>query len=167
MIACVDVDYPEQGGARAACLVIPEWTAAQPAAEYLCRIDEVAAYEPGSFYKRELPCVLAVLERVREVIELIVIDGYVTLDAGGRAGMGAHLYAALDQRVPVIGVAKHPFRGYHGAIELLRGSSARPLYVTAIGIDAEAAANDIRRMHGRFRLPTVLKRVDRLCRDGV
>jgi deoxyribonuclease V len=48
----------------------------------------------------------------------------------------------------------------------LRGDSSRPLYVTALGVDVETAAEDVRRMHGRFRLPTMLKRADRLCRDS-
>jgi deoxyribonuclease V len=64
----------------------------------------------------------------------------------------------------VVGVAKRPFRGAP-ALEVLRGASARPLYVTAIGIDAAHAADGVRRMHGAHRIPTLLTRVDRLCRD--
>ena len=89
------------------------------------------------------------------------------LDRAGRRGLGAHLYEALARVTPVIGVAKNRFgpRAEQVAIEVLRGASSRPLFVTAIGVDAEAAAADISRMHGEHRLPTMLKRVDRLCRD--
>lgn len=168
MIACIDVDYSDEGSAAAtaACVLFTSWTAAVPAAEYVQRIAKVAEYVPGQFYKRELPCVLAVLELVEQPIELIVIDGYVILDAEGTHGMGGYLYEAFERRTPVIGVAKNRFRANSAAVEVLRGDSKRPLFVTALGIDPEAAAIDIQRMHGRFRLPTLLKRVDRLCRDG-
>ena len=37
---------------------------------------------------------------------------------------------------------------------------SRPLFVTAVGLDPEKS----RLLHGKFRLPTLLKRVDRLAR---
>ena len=42
----------------------------------------------------------------------------------------------------------------------------RPLYVSAVGVDLVNAADNIRRMHGPHRLPTLLKQVDGLCRAG-
>jgi len=35
-----------------------------------------------------------------------------------------------------------------------------------VGVDSQAAAACIQRMHGPSRLPTLLKRVDRLCREA-
>jgi deoxyribonuclease V len=169
MIACIDVDYDEDPAgttATAACVVIPGWSSAKPIAEYVREIGDVAAYVPGRFFERELPCVLAVLELVEHPLALIVIDGYVVLDGDGTWGMGGFLWAALGELVPVVGVAKHPFRANPAAIEVYRGGSKRPLFVTALGVDPQAAANDVQRMHGEHRLPTALKRVDRLCRDG-
>jgi len=49
---------------------------------------------------------------------------------------------------------------------VLRGDSRRPLYVTAAGLDPAAAALHVRSMHGPFRIPTLLKRVDQLCRTS-
>jgi deoxyribonuclease V len=121
---------------------------------------------PGRFFERELPCVLAVLEKVEQALELIVVDGYVLLDAAGTLGMGGHLYEALGRRLPIVGVAKNRFHTNGAAIEVYRGDSKRPLFVTALGVDPQAAAIEVQRMHGEHRLPTVLKRVDRLCRDG-
>ena len=37
-------------------------------------------------------------------LELLVIDGYVTLDPDGRPGLGAHAHAEFG--IPVIGVAE-------------------------------------------------------------
>ena len=62
---------------------------------------------------------------------LLTIDGYADLDPGGRPGLGSR--AAEEFGVPVIGVARSAFRTATHAIAVLRGTSARPLYVTAAG----------------------------------
>ena len=46
----------------------------------------------------------------------------------------------------------------------MRGSSARPLFVTAAGMPAADAAVLVRRMAGRYRLPDALRRADTLAR---
>lgn len=170
MLVCVDVDYrsAEDGrtSALAAAVVFPNWTSSAIAAQHVARIDEVADYEPGQFYKRELPCVLAVLAQVEFGMHGIIVDGYVVLDDRGTWGLGGYLWDALARRLPIVGVAKNPFHGNSAAIPVLRGDSSRPLYVTPLGMDAEQAAADVRSMHGRFRLPTMLGRVDRLCREA-
>ena len=48
----------------------------------------------------------------------------------------------------------------------MRGASKKPLYVTAIGTPVKDAARDVRAMHGAFRVPTLLARADRLCREA-
>jgi len=53
----------------------------------------------------------------------------------------------------VIGVAKTPLRTATHAIAVLRGPSARPLYVTAAGMPRADAADLVRHMAGRRRLP--------------
>jgi deoxyribonuclease V len=47
---------------------------------------------------------------------------------------------------------------------VLRGNSARPLFVTAAGIEVTEAAATVVAMKGKFRLPDVLRRVDALAR---
>ncbi len=86
-------------------------------------------------------------------------DGYVDLDPGGRPGLGAHAHAEFG--VPVIGVAKTAFRTATHAVPVLRGHSARPLYITAAGIPVEEAADLVRHMTGPFRLPDALRRCPR------
>ncbi len=166
MLAALDVAYGAQGAA-AACVLFHRWTDPAEADTRLALVADVAPYEPGAFYRRELPCLLAVLAAVGAPLEAIVVDGYVWLSADGRPGLGAHLYEALGRVAPVIGVAKTSFTGSAFAEPVLRGGSARPLHVTAAGVDAGAAARWIEGMHGPHRLPTLLKRVDRLCRDAL
>jgi deoxyribonuclease V len=163
VLACVDVDY-RAAGAVAACLLFADWPAATATARLVEPIAQVAPYEPGAFYRRELPCLQAVLARVTTPLAAIVIDGYVWLDEARRPGLGAHLWEALGRAVPIVGVAKTAFRANGAARPLLRGDSARPLYVSAAGLDADVAAAHVRAMHGAHRIPTLLKEVDRLCR---
>lgn len=166
MIACLDVGYTG-AVARAACVVINDWRASRPTAECVATIHEVKGYQPGEFYRRELPCIRAVLDKLNQPPTCIVVDGYVWLDGDHRPGLGAHLYETLNHKVPVIGVAKNPFRDTEHATELRRGTSDRPLYITAVGVPIAQAVVNIGAMQGPHRLPTVLKRVDELSRGGI
>jgi len=166
MILAVDVDYHASGSATVAGVLFPTWESAEPARELAMEIGEVERYLPGNFYLRELPCIRRLLDEVKAPFECIIIDGYVFLGPDRRPGLGMHLWEELGGRVPVIGVAKSRFRGTPEETELLRGWSRRPLYVTSAGVDLTEAKERIRRMKGSHRIPDLLKRVDRLCREG-
>lgn len=164
MILAVDVDYRAEGGAVAAGVAFGDWADARPERVLVRRIASVQPYRPGAFYERELPCILALLEEVAPTT--IVVDGYVWLGAEGAPGLGAHVFAALDACVPVVGVAKTWFARTPPETELLRGQSQKPLYVTAAGMALAEAKERIRAMHGAFRIPTLLALADRTCRTG-
>jgi deoxyribonuclease V len=123
-------------------------------------VAEVAEYEPGAFYRRELPCLRAMLS-IGPHADVVVVDGYVWLE-GGAAGLGAHLHAAIGGIV--IGVAKSRFAGAACAVPVCRGASRLPLYVTAAGASAADAAAWVAGMHGPYRVPTLLRRADALAR---
>lgn len=161
MILLTDVHYPPLGGAWAAGALCETWDAPTPAGEHVVFVPEVADYEPGLFFRRELPCLLALLSALPQPPAVIVVDGHAWLD--GRPGLGARLHEATG--LPVVGVAKRRF--FAGdALPLLRGGSQSPLYVSAAGMAAEEALAHVASMHGPHRVPTLLKRVDRLCRDA-
>jgi len=163
MIAALDVGY--RGTiAVAACVIFEEWSSGGPLEEVQEHIEAVAPYEPGSFYLRELPCLLRVLSRLNVRPDAIIIDGYVWLGPENSPGLGAHLHEALNGKTPVIVVAKSPFKGAPNAQRVLRGNSTRPLYVTSAGMAPAEAGKKIAAMHGPYRIPTLLKRVDQLCR---
>jgi deoxyribonuclease V len=157
----VDVHYPDTGGGRAALVIGAAPTFPSIVEERVCWLDEVAPYEPGSFYKRELPAIRAVLAGVVPV-ELLVVDGYVDLDGDGRPGLGAHVHEELG--LPVIGVAKTSFRTATHAAAVVRGGAAKPLFVTAVGLPLADAAEYVRTMGGAYRMPDALRRVDALAR---
>ena len=165
-LACVDVDYRNRG-AVAGCVLFTAWTDAVAARELVATAaaDEVAAYVPGQLYLRELPLLERVLAQVTDPLDVVIVDGNVWLDGDGAPGLGARLWAARGQAGAVIGVAKTSYVGAP-SIAVLRGSSANPLHVTAAGMDPAEAAAHIREMDGPYRLPTLLTRVDRLCREA-
>jgi deoxyribonuclease V len=164
-IICLDVHYEERA-TNSACVGFSNWKDADAAFEFVERLESAPEpYQPGQFYKRELPHLLRAIERAERTakVEIVVVDGYVWLSEG-KPGLGAHLYLALSQRIAVVGVAKTEFRG-NAAIAVLRGQSQQALFVTATGIDPSQAAESIRDMHGAYRVPTLLKRVDQLSRQ--
>jgi deoxyribonuclease V len=163
MIAAVDVHYRDSR-AVAACALFSTWEAATAARTFVETIDHVEPYVPGQFYKRELPCIIRVLAR-SPMPEVIVVDGFVWLGRE-KPGLGAHLYEARGRTVPIVGVAKSPYRGAGPLQEIFRGSSKKPLLVSVVGMPLSKAAQHIRAMHGVYRLPTMLSHVDRLCRRG-
>ncbi|MGH3274418.1 MAG: endonuclease V [Streptosporangiaceae bacterium] len=161
VFAAVDVHYLRDVSARAAMVAargprfsLVTWTRT-------AMVPAGAPYQPGEFYLRELPPLRAVLPASGE-LALIVVDGYVDLDPGGRRGLGAHVHA--DFGVPVIGVAKTAFRTATHAARVFRGQSSRPLYVTAAGMTIADAACLVGEMAGQFRVPDALKLADRLAR---
>jgi deoxyribonuclease V len=167
MLACVDVSYRDDR-VVAGCILFRSWADAQPAGQALVECGAAAPYRPGEFYLRELPPLLDVLSRVTTRPELVIVDGYVWLGPD-KPGLGARLHAALGGQVPVVGVAKTAWRGsatsgQNRVVAIHRGGSAKPLYVTGAGIDVADAARLVASMHGEYRIPTLLKVVDRLTR---
>jgi len=163
MYACVDVAYHETS-AKAACVTFEQWDDANASGEFVLDLQDAQPYVPGQFFQRELPCILSILEQLPAKPEILVVDGYVWLDERRRKGLGAHLFEALGGSLAIIGVAKTRFATATSAVEVFRGTSQRPLFVSAAGIDQHIAADSIRRMHGGNRIPTLLKRVDTLSR---
>jgi deoxyribonuclease V len=165
MKVCVDVDYRESV-VVAACVVFRDWPDATGALERAVRFEaKPAEYESGEFYRREMPYVLTLLRSVEVPIDTVIVDSYVWLD-GDRPGFGARLHEALEGRCAIIGVAKRPFRDATNAQALLRGTSKTPLFISAVDVALPDATRAVASMHGPHRLPTLLKRVDRLCREG-
>ena len=166
MILAFDTYYYD-GKAKTVCLEFTEWNQSENFKIHTEIIENVEEYIPGEFYKRELPCILSLLDKIDlNNIEAIVVDGFVYLDDEKKHGLGGRLYEKLDNKIPIIGVAKTNF----AAIEkhkrtLLRGDSKKPLYITAIGIELDDAFEKVGSMAGEFRFPTLLKELDRLTKE--
>ena len=166
MILAVDVAY-DDSRASVAGVLFKSWGSPQPEQVVSLMLDGVAAYQPGAFYLRELPCISRLLADVQQPLSAIVIDGYVQLGQDQHAGLGLHLWHSLNEQVPVIGVAKTWFKDTPEHCQLLRGKSNTPLYVTAAGLDLTVAKAHIASMAGAHRIPALLKLVDQQCRAGI
>ena len=161
MIALLDVHYFEDDSARAACVVIEDFPCDTISEQRVVQVQNVEPYLSGQFYRRELPCLLAVLEEMESSIDCMVVDSYVDLPEG--KGMGRRLFESFDENVPVVGVAKTKFQNAESRC-VLRGESERPLFVSAAGMDTEEAGEKIESMHGEFRIPDMIRLVDQLAR---
>lgn len=162
-LLAVDVQYMGRTG-YVAGVIFSQWNDCSPVSVITCKVDNVEDYVAGEFYKRELPCILALLDENNVMPHTILVDGYVYLDSDSRPGLGRHLYNALSGAVNVIGVAKRAFTGISKECELLRGKSNTPLYITSAGEELCVAKQNIESMCGEFRNPTLLKLVDQQCR---
>jgi deoxyribonuclease V len=165
MIFATDVYY-QDNKAVAAGVMLNTWEDREAVSQLIIQVDNVTEYEPGQFYKRELPCILELLRQLRCLPAYIVVDGYVYLDDAKKPGLGKHLYDALQAKSTVIGVAKTRFKDISEGSELCRGTSQKPLYITAAGISDSEARTFITRMYGEHRIPAMLKLVDRLSRQA-
>jgi deoxyribonuclease V len=163
-IAFLDVAYAADA-AGVACVLADAWTAATPVAEISdCVACAPAAYMPGEFYKRELPLLRSMIDGLGFRPAVIVVDGYVWLGGKEAPGLGARLHEVFRSTVPVVGIAKTAYRDDTWSERIYRGKSRRPLYVTSAGIENVEVAGLVSTMHGGYRIPTLLQRVDRLAR---
>ena len=160
--AVVDVSY-KQNKAIAVSVLLKNYKEDKIISEYSSTITGIEDYKPGKFYKRELPPLLSVLNKVKENYELVIIDGYVWLGKD-KGGLGYHLYNSLDKKTAVIGVAKNPFTNNTEAKTLVRGKSKKPLYITSIEIDIKSALKIINEMAGEDRIPNMIKYADKLSK---
>lgn len=149
--------------AAAAGVVFDDWGAREPERSVATRLDGLPKPPRG---EPDLRAVTAVLHLLRDHAlqpDVIVLDGPVHLDADDKAGVGRHLHDALGGRVAVIGVAKSARPPLPAQFEVHREEEAPPVLVTCAGIDLGAAKARVRTMHGRKRVPTLLKLAARLA----
>ena len=67
----IDVGYDENK-ANSASLSFKNWADSSPTDTKKILLENIAGYEPGKFYLRELPCILASLNQT----DLDEVDGY-------------------------------------------------------------------------------------------
>lgn len=166
MILAFDTYYYDNK-AKTVALLFKNWEDAHEQNVYSEILENVEEYTSGEFYKRELPCILSLINKINlSEIDFIIIDGFVYLNDDFKKGLGAYLYESLQRKIPIIGVAKTDFISLQKNKRLLfRGESKNPLYITAIGIDLDTATSKIHMMLGEYRIPTLLKRLDMLTKE--
>lgn len=164
MILAIDVKYNEVEKTAKAVGVLFNWLDESPKETIEIIVKNIEEYIPGQFYKRELPCIKKVIEHTDiKQIDLIIVDGHVYVNNEKEYGLGGYVFK--EYGIPVVGVAKTPFyKNKETVVEIYRGDSKQPLYVSSIGVDKSKSAQKIKQMHGDFRIPTILKQLDTLTK---
>jgi deoxyinosine 3'endonuclease (endonuclease V) len=168
MKLAVDTYYYSDNLALTVGVLFNRWTDDEPAEIISSICTSFSSYIPGEFYKRELPCVLGLLvEKVDlDKVETIIVDGFLRLrfnDGTEKDGLGKKLFDELNMPgLKIIGLAKSEFcRTSEISASILRGSAEKPLWVQGIGLPDNVAAGNIKMMSGEFRIPKLLKILDK------
>jgi deoxyribonuclease V len=164
MILAIDVQYKANNGFVCG-ITFNSWKSQSIQQVYYVIVKNVKEYIPGKFYKRELPCILHLLDSISEPIKTIVIDGYVYLDGKTKMGLGAHLSRCISDDINIVGVAKKPFITLNEGAQIYRGKSKKPLYISCLKDELTLQKTNILSMYGEHRIPILLKKVDSLCRE--
>ena len=159
----------EGDSARVGAVAFDDWAAAEGTRNYALAVPHVEKPAKGELDLRALPWLIQVLEANGLQPEVIVLEGFVHLDAQDTPGLGRRLHDALAGRTAVIGVSKSGFKGTDTPDQfcVFREDETPPLIVTCEGIDLGAAKARVRMMHGRKRVPTLVKLAARIAKGSV
>lgn len=150
----------------AAAVVFEEWGAPEAARTHLSRLALSDKPAPDALAQLQLQCLLQLLQAHALAPTVIVLDGLVHLDAQDTPALGRHLYEALGGRAAVIGVSKAALAHLPAQFQVSREDEAAAVTVTCAGIDIGAAKARVRAMHGKRRVPTLLKLAARVARGS-
>jgi deoxyribonuclease V len=154
--------------ALVAAVAFDDWAAFEGTKNYSLRIEHVEKPVKGELDLRELPWLVQLINANGLQPEVIVFDGFVHLDAQETPGLGRHLHDTLGGRTAVIGVSKSVFKGADTPDQfcIFREDETPALIITSAGIDLGAAKARIRMMHGRKRVPTLMKLAARIAKGN-
>lgn len=165
MILIIDGDYNDTNHtAHMAGILLNNHTDEKISGFITADVENTGEYETGSFYKRELKGVEALLSKLNlDEIELIIIDGFAKFNDEEHKSLGEYVNEKYGK--PVIGVAKRwcDFCKVEGT-KLYRGSSQTPLFITVAGGNNNAAKTIVQEMYGNHRIPCAIKLADSLAR---
>ncbi|MET7468688.1 deoxyribonuclease V [Micromonospora sp. NPDC005686] len=183
-VAGLDVAYAPDGDLLAAAVTVLDAATLDVVDEAVCVGRPAFPYVPGLFAFREMPALLAALDRLTTRPELLVCDGH-GLAHPRRFGLACHL--GLVTGLPTIGVGKTPLVGTWTGPGPRRGDSAdlcdgdevvgrvlrtrdgvRPVFVSVghrMGLDD--AVERVLALTPRYRLPETTRTADRLCRRAL
>ncbi|MCB1824509.1 MAG: deoxyribonuclease V [Candidatus Competibacteraceae bacterium] len=179
-VAGVDVGFEAGGGVTRAAVAVLRYPELDVLETVVARRPTTFPYIPGLLSFRELPAVLAALERLREPPDLLLCDGQ-GIAHPRRLGIASHLGLLVD--IPSVGVAKTRLFGTHEPAPDARGAWApllageeiigavlrtrpgvKPLYISPghrIGLDTAIAY--VMGCCTRYRLPETTRHAHRLA----
>lgn len=179
-IAGVDVGFEQNNTITRAAVAVLEFPSLQLVEQAIARLPTSFPYVPGLLSFREVPGVLAALERLSELPDMLLCDGQ-GIAHPRRLGIASHLGVLLD--LPTIGVAKSRLVGSHEEPAEEKGSwsplldgdeligcvlrsrsRVKPLYISPghrVGFDT--ARQMVLACTTRYRLPETTRWAHRLA----
>ncbi|GHJ56503.1 endonuclease V [Nonomuraea sp. TT08I-71] len=183
-VAGLDVAYAESGDRLAAAVTVLDAATLDVVDEAVHVGRPAFDYVPGLFAFRELPALLAALERLTARPDLLVCDGH-GLAHPRRFGLACHI--GLVTGLPAIGVGKTPLVGVWDEPAPQRGAWAplrdggevvgrvlrtqdgvKPVFVS-VGhrMSLDNAVDRVLALTPRYRLPETTRTADHLCRRAL
>lgn len=180
LLAGLDAAYDTDAGVTRAAAALFRLPGLEAAGQHVVRRRTRFPYVPGYLSFREAPALLAALDGLPRLPDLLLCDGH-GLAHPRRFGLASHLGVLLD--LPSIGVAKSRLVGTHAAVPEARGAwvplrdsgetigavlrtraGVRPVYVS-VGhrVGLETAIEWVLRCAPRYRLPEPLRRAHALA----
>ncbi len=179
-VAGIDVAFPERGEITRAAAVLLSFPELEVMDQATVELPTTLPYIPGLLSFRELPALLAALEKLDQQPDLVLCDGQ-GLAHPRRFGIACHLGVATG--LITIGVGKSRLCGQFSEPARDRGASSplldkdevigkvlrtrtgvKPVFVS-IGhrINMDRAVELVLRCTPRFRLPEPIRQADRLA----
>lgn len=181
-VAGVDVGFEDNGTTTRAAVAVLAFPSLQLVTSVIARKPTCFPYVPGLLSFREVPAVLAAMEQLDVLPDLLLCDGQ-GIAHPRRLGIASHLGLLLD--VPSIGVAKTRLVGKHDEVPDIRGAwvplrdgnetigavlrtrqGIKPLYISpGHRIGLESAIAWVMACLTRYRLPETTRWAHRLASE--
>lgn len=181
-VAGVDVGFEDNGAITRAAVAVLAFPSLQLEISVIARKPTCFPYVPGLLSFREVPAVLAAMEQLDILPDLLLCDGQ-GIAHPRRLGIASHLGLLLD--VPSIGVAKTRLVGKHDEVPDKRGAwvplrdrnetigavlrtrqGIKPLYISpGHRIGLESAIAWVMACLTRYRLPETTRWAHRLASE--
>lgn len=182
-VAGIDVGFEEDGAVTCAAVAVLDFPSLEFREQALARKPTRFPYVPGYLSFREIPAVLAAMERLKTKPDLLLCDGQ-GIAHPRRFGLACHLGVLTD--IPSIGVAKSRLIGAHDALPRPKGSwvplldegeiigavlrtrvGVKPVYVS-VGhrVSLETAIEYVLRCTAKYRLPETTRWAHKLASGG-
>lgn len=179
-VAGVDVGFDKRRGLTRAAVAVLDYPSLEPRDQSLVSLPTRFPYVPGLLSFREAPAILAALEELDGLPDVLLCDGQ-GLAHPRRFGIACHLGVLTD--LPSIGVAKKRLVGTHEDPPDIRGrwaplvhqdeivgavlrtrAGVKPVYVSCgHRVSLETAVELVMGCTTRYRLPETTRRADRLA----
>lgn len=179
-VAGVDVGFEDQGRITRAAVVTLEYPSLAVLEHAVARAATSFPYIPGLLSFREIPALLAAMQKLKAVPDLILCDGQ-GIAHPRNLGIASHLGLIVD--IPAIGVGKSRLTGTHGPVPEGRGvwcplmqkdrvigavlrtrPGVKPVYVSpGHRISLETAIEYVMGCTTRYRLPETTRMAHKLA----